>query len=120
MDLETAVKGYFAKREELSRAWNNPALLGDILLKIATYLTHIGDELGGLKEEYEVKRAKTYMMHLNSGKSASNSENLARSENADIKGQVAKLEVMHKNGWSLVSIGQTRIRGLENEARNQH
>lgn len=119
MDIDTAVKGYFEKRKELERAWNNPSLLGDILLRLATYLSYIGDELGVLKERYEAQRAKKYLEHLNSGKSASNSENLARSDNADLKGKIAKLELTHKNGWNLVSIGQSRLRGLEAEARNQ-
>ena len=120
MELDTAVKGYFEKRKELEKAWNNPGLLGDILLRLATYLSYIGDELGSLKEQYEQKRAGRYFFHLNAGKSASNAENLARSDNADLKGQIAKIELTHKNGWNLVSIGQSRLRGLEAEAKNQH
>lgn len=119
MEIDQAMLGYQAKRKELERAWNNPSQLGDILLKLATYLSYIGDELGLLKEEYEVKRAEKYYYHLNAGKSASNAENLARSDNAALKGMVAKIELTHKNGWSLVSIGQSRLRGLEAEAKNQ-
>ena len=119
MEIDKAVKGYASKRHELQGAWNNPGLLGDILLKLATYLSYIGDELGSLKEQYEQQRASKYFFHLNAGKSASNAENLARSDNADLKGQIHKLELTHKNGWSLVSIGQSRLRGLEAEARNQ-
>lgn len=120
MKIDQAILGYQAKRKELERAWNNPSLLGDILLKLATYLSYIGDELGLLKEEYEVSRANKYYFHLNAGKSPSNAENLARSDNAGLKGMVAKIELTHKNGWSLVSIGQSRLRGLESEAKNQH
>lgn len=120
MEIDKAIQGYVAKRKDLQGAWNNPALLGDILLKLATYLSYIGDELGILKEQYEQQRASKYFFHLNAGKSATNAENLARSDNADLKGQIARIELTHKNGWSLVSIGQSRLRGLESEARNQH
>lgn len=120
MDLGTATKGYVEKRKELERAWGNPSLLGDILLKLATYLSYIGDELGSLKEQYEVDRAAMYYHYLKQGKSGTQAENLARSDNAALKGMIAKIELTHKNGWSLVSIGQSRLRGLESEARNQH
>jgi len=119
MEIDQAINGYTAKRKELEGAWNKPSLLGDILLKLATYLSYIGDELGSLKEQYEVERAAMYYHYLKQGKSGSQAENLARSDNAALKGMIAKIELTHKNGWSLVSIGQSRLRGLESEARNQ-
>jgi len=119
MELDTAIKGYEDTRKRLQASWNNPASLGDVAVKMATYGSYIGDHLGSLKADYEQERAKTYLMHLNAGKSASNAENLARSENHTLKGQIAKLELAHKNLWGLVSIIQSRLRGLEAEARNQ-
>lgn len=116
MDIQTAVKGYFAKRKDLERMWNSPDDLGDTLLKIATYLSYIGDEIGAQKEQYEAERAKKYLEHIKK-ESASKAENLARSELASLRGSIQKLEITHKNGWSLVSIGQSRLRGLSNEAR---
>lgn len=119
MDLDKAVTGYMDTRKRLESSWSNPRLLSDIMLKMSTYLSYIGDHLGDLKAEYEQERAKAYMKNLNSGETASKSENLARVATADIRGNVAKLELTLKNGQNLVSIGQSRLRVLENEARNQ-
>lgn len=119
MDLDKAVEGYFDTRKRLESNWANPRLLSDIMLKMSTYLSYIGDHLGDLKEEYEHKRAKSFMGHLGNNKSASAAENLARVDTAEIRGKAAKLELTLKNGQNLVSIGQSRLRVLENEARNQ-
>jgi len=119
MDTDTAVKGYFQKRKELEGSWSIPHKLSETNLKLATYLTYIGESVGQLKEEYETKRAKAYLLHLNSGKSASNAENLARSDTAELRGQIAKLELMLKTGLNLNSNAQSHLRVLESEARNQ-
>jgi hypothetical protein len=119
VDIDTALQGYADTRQRLRLAWSNPGQLGDVALKMATYGSYIGDSLGSLRAEYEQSRAQTYLKHLNAGKSASNAENLARSENFELKGQIARLELAHKNLWGLVSIIQSRLRGLESEAKNQ-
>ena len=119
MEIEQAVNGYFAKRKELEGVWAIPSKLSDVILKLATYLSYIGDRVGELKEEYEAERAKSYLRHLNEGKSASNAENLARCETAEIRGQVAKFELMLKTGLNLTSIGQSRLKVLEAESTKQ-
>ena len=101
MDIDKAVNGYFAKRKELEESWSRPSKLSDVILKLATYLSYIGDSTGLLKEQYEAERAKSYLKHLNDGKSASNAENLARCETAEIRGQVNKFELMLKTGLTI-------------------
>lgn len=119
MEIEQAINGWIDTRKRLEKNWSQPIKLSDIMLKMSTYLSYIGDHLGLLKEKYEAERAKSYMEHLQAGKSASNSENLARVETAEIRGQINKLELTLKNGQNLVSVGQSRLRVLENEARVQ-
>lgn len=119
METDKATKGYFQKRTELQQYWSNPGQLSDVMLKMSTYLSYIADSLGLLKEEYESKRAKHYLEMMSQGASASSAENLARANTAEIRGQIAKLELMVKSGNNLVSVGQSRLRVLENESRNQ-
>jgi hypothetical protein len=119
VDIQTATKGYFQKRTELEKNWGNPGQLSDVMLKMSTYLSYIADSLGLLKEEYESERAKEYLAMMNQGASASSAENQARAKTAEIRGQAAKLELMVKSGNNLVSVGQSRLRVLENESRNQ-
>jgi hypothetical protein len=119
MEIDVAINGFMAKRKELERVFNMPSQLSDTVFRLATYLSYIGDSTGLLKEEYEAKRAKAYLKHLNDGKSASNAENLARCETAELRGQINKLEMILKTGLNLTSIGQSRLKVLEAESRNQ-
>jgi hypothetical protein len=50
--------------------------------------------------------------------SASAAENQARSELAEVKGRIAKIELVHKNLWGLVSIIQSQLKVLGNERNN--
>jgi hypothetical protein len=116
LDLSTAVKGYFDTRERLTKQWGNKEAIADILFKMATYLTYISDELGNLKEQYELQRASKYLQYIKTN-SDNKSQNLARTDLAEIKGQIEKLEIMNKSGWSLVNTGQTRLKNLNDEQR---
>lgn len=115
MDIDIAIKGYFDTRDRLKKAWSSPLMLGDIAVKMSTYGSYIGDYLGELKEQYEHNRSVEYLGYLKEGKSSSASENLARSNTADLRGQILKLELVHKNLWSLVSIIQSQLKVLNNE-----
>lgn len=114
MELDKAVAGYFSVRERLSKQWDNKDAIADLLFKAAMYLTYISDELGNLKEQYELQRASKYLSYINTN-SDNKSQNLARTDLAAIKGQIEKLEVMNKSGWSLVNTGQTRLKNLNDE-----
>lgn len=118
MDINLAVKGYMSARERLEKSFDNPHKIADIILKIATYNSYIGEHLGELKAQYETDRATCFLAHLNNT-SASAAENLARADTATVRGQIAKLELTYKSADKLVSVGQSRLKAIESEARNQ-
>lgn len=118
MELDTALEGYSSTRKRLIGAFNSPGDLGDIALKMGLYGTHIGDHLGSMRAEYEHERAKKYLQNLKLNMSATQAHNMARSDNAQLKGQIQQIELAHKDLWGLVSIIQSRLRGLEKEASN--
>jgi hypothetical protein len=115
MELDIAITGYADIRKRLQSAWSSPVQLSDIGLKLGTYGTYIADHLGDMKAQYEQDRAVKYLNYLKEGKSSSQAENLARSELAELKGQIAKIELVHKNLWSLATMIQSRLGILKNE-----
>lgn len=119
MEIDKSVSGLLAKKKEMEGHFNSPSHLSDDIFKAALYISYIGEFIGERKEEYELARAKSYLNHLNGGKSATNAENLARCETAELRGQINKLEMVLKTGLNLTSIGQSRLKVLENESRNQ-
>ena len=50
MDIEQAINGWIDTRKRLEKNWSQPIKLSDIMLKMSTYLSYIGDHLGLLKE----------------------------------------------------------------------
>lgn len=119
MEIDKAVEGYTKHREILQKNFNNPDVISDELFKIGTYLTYMGDSLGDMKQTYEDFRAKSYMKYINRGEPATKAENLARVDTAGVRGQIQKLEIALKNGQNLISIGQSRLRVLESQNRNE-
>lgn len=118
MELDVAIKGYADARERLQGKWTSPVALSDLAVKIALYGTYIGDHLGDYKAAYETKRAKTYFEAIKSEKSATASENEARSQNAEYHAQIQRLETVYKSLNNLVSVIQSRLRVLEAEQRS--
>ena len=119
MEIDKAITGYFAKKKEIEGYFNMPSQLSNSLFKAALYLSYIGEFIGELKEKRETQRAKAYLKHLNEGKSATNAQNLARCEVAEITGEIDKLEMMWKSGNNFNDLGRSRLKVLEAESRNQ-
>jgi hypothetical protein len=117
MELDTAIEGLLKHREVLTKVWNNPNRLSDEATKIATYNSYLGDSIGELTYEYETKRARIYLQH-SERTSATAAENTAKAETAELKAKIRKLELMHKDAWSLVSMVQTRLKQLDKEMNN--
>lgn len=118
MDIETSLAGYQSAKKRLQGSWSSPSALSDLAVKIATYGTYIGEHLGDSKAEYEVNKSKMYLQAIEDKKSATQADNDSRSKNAETRAVVLKLEIIHKDLFSLVSVIQSRLKVLENEARS--
>lgn len=118
MELEIALNGYTAAKQKLQSSWESPTALSDLAVKIATYGTYIGEHLGDSKALYELNKSHMYLDAIKAGKSATQADNESRSENAEVRADVLKLEVVHKDLFSLVSVIQSRLKILELQTRN--
>jgi hypothetical protein len=116
MELDKAIEGILSVRKRLEDAWGNPGQLSDLGNKMSAYNAYLGDHLGQLKADREVKKSAAYL-ELVDTKSATAADNLARAKVATITGQVMKLELMHKDTASQVSMIQSRLRVIADEMR---
>jgi len=117
MELEKAVDGILSVRKRMEQCWGNPTELSDLGNKMATYQAYLGDHLGQLKEEREVKKAHEYL-ELIKTESATGADNLSRARVATITGQIKRLELLHSDTSNQVSMLQSRLRVLADERRN--
>lgn len=117
MDIDKVVLDIQGIREHIyrKRAWNTPDELGKLGIRLSADAHYLAEHVADAKADYEQARASKYLEHLNGGKSASNAENLARSETVAERTVVDKLELLLKASWQLQSMIQSRLKDLGSE-----
>lgn len=118
MDLENVISNLKAERAQVGSGgnWSNPNKLSEIGLKLATYMTYLGEHLPKLESEYLSDRSEKYMEFIKET-SATAAENKARYETIKQREQYETVKQLHKDFSSLISMLQSRLRILTNEAK---
>ena len=117
MEIDKAVEGIMSVRKRMEGAWQNPIELSDLGNKLAAYNSYVGDHLGSIKEEREVKKSQEYLALIKT-ESATSADNLSRARVATMTGQIYKLELLHKDTSSQISMIQSRLKVLSDERRS--
>lgn len=117
MELDKAVEGIMSVRKRIEQAWGNPVELSDLGNKLAAYNSYVGDHLGEIKEEREVRKAHEYLELIRT-ESATAANNLSRARVATLTGKIKKLELLHSDTSNQVSMLQSRLRVLADERRS--
>ena len=119
MKLDEIVKQLVRIRNDVRRYAGQPSRLADLAVEAATYNADLGDYLGRYELDYEQQRGESYVVLIKEGASGTQAENLTRSQLADLRGRIKRLEVFHRDVEKIVSTIQTKVRSLETEAKNQ-
>lgn len=117
MKLTTIIEGIKHQRDRIKdeAAWENTAKLSEIGIKLSTYNGYLSDELGELKADRENKKAKSYMVQLSLGKSATAADSLSRIEVAEITGNIDKIDLLYKSTSGIVGMIQSKIKAMNTE-----
>jgi hypothetical protein len=97
------------------RLWDRPSELSTLGIRLSADAHFLAEHVAEAKADYEQARASKYLSHLNGGKSASNAENLARSESVEERVARDKLELLLKATWNLQSMIQSRLKDAGSE-----
>lgn len=119
MKLEDIVKQLVRIRNDIRKYAGTPSRLADLAVEAATYNADLGDYLGKYMFTYEQQRGEAYTALIKEGASGTQAENLTRSQLAELRGRIKRLEVFHKDVEKMISTIQTKVRSLETEAKNQ-
>lgn len=118
MELKTVLTHLKSERDKIGTGgnWSNPSALSEIGLKMATYMTYLGEYIPKLEAEYLSERGEIYTKAVEET-SATAAEHKAR--NATIKQRLQHeiVKQFHKDMDKLISMIQSRIRVLTNEAK---
>ena len=118
MDLAQVITALKQERSQVGSEgnWSNPNALSEIGLKLATYMTYLGEHLPKLESEYLSDRSELYATYIIDS-SATAAENRARYETIKQREQYETVKQLHKDFSSLISMLQSRLRILTNEAK---
>ncbi len=119
MDLEATIEGILATRKKISGAWSRPVELSDLGNKMSMGNAYLGDHLGNYLHDREIKYGNRVVELIMGDMSPSAAQTQARAEAANLKGQIDKLQVMHKDTESLVVKIQSHLRIIERTERGQ-
>lgn len=119
VEIDTVLKTIHTIRSAIKQNINNPSRLADLAVEATTVNSYLGDFLGEKKLEYEIKRAEKFKQYFDEKPSIDRAENLTRSDTAQLRGDITKLEILHKDIERIVSTIQTKVRILEAEIKNK-
>lgn len=119
LNIETVLSTIHTIRSAIKQNINNPSRLADLAVEATTVNSYLGDFLGEKKLEYELLRAEGFKKYYAEKPSIDRAENLTRSDTAQLRGDITKLEILHKDIERIVSTIQTKVRILEAEIKNK-
>jgi len=119
VNIDTVLETIYTIRSAIKQNINNPSRLADLAVEATTVNSYLGDFLGEKKLEYEIKRAENFHKYFAEKPSVDRAVNLTRSDTAEIRGEITKLELLHKDIERIVSTIQTKVRILEAELKNK-
>lgn len=119
IDLDMVLGTLHTIRSAIKQNINNPSRLADLAVEATTVNSYLGDFLGELKLQYETERAEKFGKYFAEKPSVERAVNLTRSETAELRGKITKLELLHKDIERIVSTIQTKVRILEAEIKNK-
>lgn len=102
-----------------SDAFNDPALLSNIMVRLAYLNTVVGRHLAGLQGAYRLKRREVYEQIMSEGgkvtRAKEESEQAAREEEE----RYDHYDNLHKDTQTFINVCQSHLRVLSLEAKSQ-
>ncbi len=118
--LTETINDIIAQRQFVKTNQKNPSVLSEALVKMATTNADLGDWLSWSRSEYEADRGARYLELIKEGKSNTQAENTVRTELHKQISTIKRLELLHMDTARLISALQSRLRGLESEAKGSY
>lgn len=120
MDLATAISGVLQERNALQQpeGISNPTYMSEHMQLLAQYNSALEERVGDEQKELEVREAvlfKEYTKEM----SVNAATTKIKYELAADKAEVSRLQRLCTSSWRFISVSQSRIKHLIQEAQNQ-
>lgn len=121
MDLQTAINGMLQMRDALNTPQGvfSPTFISEKIAQLTQYVGEIERHVAEKEEQLTINEASAYKTYMNAGKKTSTAKDLARYDFIAEHAEINKLQRYISSSWKIVSTGQSRIRHLIEESKNQ-
>jgi hypothetical protein len=121
MLFASAIQGMKKYKEALleDKSASNPSAISENTHRLTQYLSALDDMISDMEEELELKEAKSFLKHVDAGKSANAAKELTKREFIKDRTTIKKTNRQISSGWNLVNECQSRVKHLIAEATNQ-
>lgn len=120
MDLATAIAGVLQERSALQQkeGTSNPTYISEHMQMLAQFNSALEERLGDSQKEVEIREAELFREYAKT-MSTNAAQTKLKYEMAADKAEIARLQRLCSTSWRFISVSQSRIKHLIEEANNQ-
>ena len=122
MDIATAISGVLTERSALQQpeALSAPSYISEHMQRLSQYNSALEECLGDVQKEVEVREATLFKKYTKEDKMSVNAaEKQIKYELAADKAEITRITRLVNSSWRFISVSQSRIKHLIQEAQNQ-
>lgn len=121
MDIELAISGVLQERSALQQpeALSAPSYISEHMQALAQYNSALEERLGEAEKKFEIDEANLFKKYTTDGKSVNAAQTIIKYELAADKAEITSLTRLCSSSWRFISVSQSRIKHLIEEAKNQ-
>ena len=121
MKLDTALAGVLQERAALQKMEGtpNPSYLSEHMQVLSQYTSILEERVGEEKKKLEIRESELFKKYRKEGRSVNASEVQIKYDVAEDKAEVNRLMALVSSSWRFISVTQSRVKHLIEEAHNQ-
>lgn len=120
MKLDTAIAGVLQERSALQQkeGTSNPSYISEHMQMLAQFNSALEERVGDSQKELKIKEAELFKEYVKD-MSVNAAQTRVKYELAADEAEIARLQRLCSTSWRFISVSQSRIKHLIEEANNQ-
>lgn len=121
MDIATAISGVLQERSALQQqeGLSLPSYISEHMQALAQYNSALEECVGNSQKELDIKEAELFKEYTKAGDSVNKAQTKIKYELAADLAEITRLARLCTSSWRFISVSQSRIKHLLEEAKNQ-
>lgn len=118
--MATAISGVLTERSALqqSEGLSLPSYISEHMQALGQYNSALEERLGDSQKEVEIREGELFKTYTQSGMSVNAAQTKIKYELAADKAEITRLTRLCSSSWRFISVSQSRMKHLTDEAKN--